>query len=49
MQYMEFTQCFPKSQLGMRNPGYVNVVLVKHVITRLFPAIDSLTLTTTLI
>lgn len=49
MQCMEFAQHFPKSQLGIRNPGYVNVVLSKHVISRLFPAIGSFTLTTTLI
>lgn len=30
---MEFTQRFPKSQLGIRNPGYVNVVLSKNVIS----------------
>lgn len=36
MQYMEFTQQFPKCQLGIRNPGYVNVVLSKQVISRLF-------------
>lgn len=51
MQCMEFTQCFPKSQLGIRNPGHVNVVLSKHVISRLFPAVHSpwFTLSTTLI